>query len=94
MWEEIFFELGVYDAVGNFNMGASSSLEILKKLKIDPGGFTTAGCNKIDQSRLYNSEYKAKDSSILARKKLRSKRKGHNDKMTEKEVPTYSAGNF
>lgn len=88
------FELGVYDAVGSFNMGASSSLEILKKVKIDPGKYTTAGCEKIDISRVYNSEYKAKETSKLARKKLRSKRRGHNDKLTEKEGPTYSAGNF
>ena len=33
------FELGVYDAVGSFNMGASSSLEILRKAEMDPGNF-------------------------------------------------------
>ena len=88
------FELGVYDAVGSFNMGASSSLEVLRKTKIDPGKYTTAGCEKIDQSRLYRSEYKAKDLSKVARKKLRGKRKGHNDKLVEKEGPTYCAGNF
>ena len=76
------------------NMGASSSLEILKKAKMDPGKYTTADCEKIDKSRLYNSEYKAKDLSRLARKKLRSKRKGHNDKLIEKEGQTYCAGNF
>ena len=46
------FELGVYDAVRSFNMGASSSLAVLRKTKIDPGKYTTAGCEKIDQSRL------------------------------------------
>ena len=61
---------------------------------MDLGNFTTAGCQKIDQSRLYNSEYKAKDWSKLATKKLKSNRKGHNDKLTETEGSTYSAGSF
>ena len=42
------FELGVYDAVGSFNMGASSSLKMLKKAKVALAKFTTAGCKKID----------------------------------------------
>ena len=88
------FELWVYDAVGNFNMGASFSLEILRKVQIDLGNDTTAGCGRIDKCRLYNSEYKAKDSSIIARKRLLSKRKEHNDKLVEKEGPIYSADNF
>ena len=45
------FELGVYDAVGSINMGASSFLEIPKKANVDQGKFKTAGCD-IDRSRL------------------------------------------
>ena len=78
-------ELRVYHAVGNFSMGVSSAPEVLKKVKIDPGRYKTAGCDKFDLARLYNSEYKAKDSSTVARKKLRTKRKGHSDKPIEKE---------
>ena len=56
--ERNLFELGVNKAVGNIYMGASYSLEILRKVQIDPGNHTTAGCGRIDKFRLYNSEGK------------------------------------
>ena len=88
------FDLGVHDAVANFNMGAAASIEILKVLNITPGIFTEKNCNDIDNSRIYSGEYKEKDSSKLSRKKLRSKRKSKDDKDKDKEGITYGAGQF
>ena len=88
------FELGVYDAVANFNMGGSASLQVLIKCGIEPGKFSEKRCSEVDQSRLYASEYRVKDSSKLTRKKLGGKKKSKNDKEQEIEGATYGPGEF
>ena len=88
------FELGVYDAAASFNMGATASLEILKQCGFKPGMFTEKHCSEIDKIRLNAAEYRAQDSSKLARKRLRSKKKSYNDKQKEKEGDTYAPGAF
>ena len=52
------FELGVYDAVSNFNMGTEAVKLILGKLGIEPGRFTTKHCSDLDISRIYYAEYR------------------------------------
>ena len=88
------FELGVFDAVANFNMGTEAVKQILRKLGIEPGRFTSKHCSDLDNSRIYYAEYQKKESSKLARKKLRSKRKSKDDKNKEKEGETYAPGKF
>ena len=88
------FEFDVYDAVANFNMGAEAVKEILKKLGIEPGCFTSDHCCDLDNSRIFYAEYKCKYSSKTARKKLRSKRKAKDDKNKETEGENYAPGQF
>ncbi len=74
------FELGVYDAAANFNMGAEATKEVLRKLQIEPGQFTSRHYHALDNSQIYYAEYKRKGSSKATRKKSRSKRKSKDDK--------------
>ena len=55
-------ELGVYDAVTNFNIGKKASVLIYEKLNLIPGTFTLQGCDTINRKRLFASKYKEMDS--------------------------------
>ena len=55
-------ELGVYDAVTNFNIGKKASVLIYEKLNLIPGTFTLQGCDTINRKRLFTSKYKEMDS--------------------------------
>ena len=62
-------ELGVYDAVANFNIGKKASVLIYEKMNlILPGTFTLQGCNKIDRKRLLALKYKEMDSTKKTKK--------------------------
>lgn len=87
------FQLGVYDAVAHFNIGAKATIKVLRTLGISPGAFCLAGVQQADNLRVKKSIYKA-DNKNKTRKVLRGKRKRQSDKHEEKEGKTYSKGSF
>ena len=68
-------ELGVYDAVANFNTIKNVSVLIYEKMNFIPENFTLEGCDKINRKILFASKYKEIDSTKKRRKIRRSKPK-------------------
>ena len=62
-------ELGVYDAVANFNIGKKASVLIYERLNLIPGKFIMQGCDKINSKRLLASKYKEVYSTKKAKEK-------------------------
>ena len=85
-------KFGVYDAVGNFNIGMKSSIMIYEKLNMVPGIHTIRGANEINKLRLSFSSYRAIPHNKLRRQLLRARKIKKNDKVMEKEGPLYGAG--
>ena len=87
-------QLGVYDAVANFNIGRKASVLIYEKLGMIPGTYTLKGCSNLNKKRLFNAKYKANEHNKKRRKKLRAKKMGKMDKDLETEGVLYEAGGF
>ena len=87
-------EIGVYDAVANFNDGRSASLSILKQIGLVPGIHCEVACSNINKKRIQNSLMKTTDVSKTRRKVIRGRKKQKDDKNIEKEGKTYEAGGF
>ena len=87
-------ELGVYDAVANFNIVKKVSVLIYEKMNLIPGKFTLQGCDKISRKKLFAPKYKEIDSTQKRRKIRRCKAKQKDDKNKTKEGQTYMAGAF
>ena len=51
-------ELGVYDAVANFNIGRKAGILTYEKLNMIPGKYSLKGCQSINAKRLFASTYK------------------------------------
>ena len=68
-------ELGVYDAVANFNTIKNVSVLIYEKMNFIPENFTLEGCDKINRKILFASKYKEIDSTKKRKKIRRSKPK-------------------
>ena len=68
-------ELGVYDAVANFNTIKNVSVLIYEKMNFIPENFTLEHCDKINRKILFASKYKEIDSTKKRRKIRRSKAK-------------------
>ena len=51
--------LGVYDAISNFNHGQKAALETIKKLGIEPGVHMSKLCQNVNENRKRCSIYKA-----------------------------------
>ena len=81
-------ELGVYEAVANFNIGKKASALIYEKMNLLPGTFTLQGCDTINRKRLFASKYKEMDSTKKRRKIRRGKAKQKDDKNESKEGQT------
>ena len=86
-------ELGVYDAVANFNIGKKASVLTYEIMDLIPGTFTLQGCDTINRKRLFASKYKEMDSTKKRRKIRRGKAKQKDDK-NESKGQTYKAGAF
>ncbi|KAK3751312.1 hypothetical protein QZH41_007109 [Actinostola sp. cb2023] len=84
--------LGVFDAVGHFNIGCQSALNVLINLGMDPGKFCLGGLQGIDSLRINKSVYKAENKK--KRKILRAQRKHKGDKAKDHEGVTYAPGGF
>ena len=63
-------ELGVYDAVANFNIAKKASVLIYEKMNLIPGKFTMQCCDKIYRKRLFASKYKEMDSTKKTKKDM------------------------
>ena len=88
------FNMGVYDAVANFNIGSKAILEVLEKLGCRGGKYTVQGCRRSNIKRLSNADRKQRKEAIDRRRHLRGKHKKKEDKHQEKEGDTYAPGHF
>ena len=50
-------QLGVYDAVANFNIGRKASIFTFEKLNMILAKYCLEGCRKINEKRLSESKY-------------------------------------
>lgn len=87
-------ELGVYDAVSNFNIGRKATVLVFEKLRMIPGEYTLQGCRTINRRRLFASVYKNIELTRKRRKVRRGKLKQKDDKNEAAEGKTYEAGAF
>lgn len=87
-------ELGVYDAVAHFNIGAKAAVDILKEVNLEPGKFCVQAMNKTNKMRIERAGVKVRDSSKKRRKVLRGQKKRKDDKLVEEEGTTYKKGGF
>ena len=87
-------EIGVYDAIANFNIGRKASVLIYEKLGIRPGTNMLRGCNKNNNKRIYF----AKRQSCVKQRNIRRVRRSKKTKVAETlknvEGDTYGAGKF
>jgi len=88
------FQLGVYDAVANFNIGEQATLDIYKALGMEPGFFTRKGCSMTNRCRLKVASYKSLKSTKKQRKIIRGLKKRKGDKEKDQEGSTYAPGSF
>ena len=77
-------EIGVYDAVANFNIGAKASIDILKILDVEPSFHTIAGCKASNNERIRKVEIRMNPDKKLRRQILLGKKLKKNDKIIEK----------
>lgn len=54
-------QLGMYDAVANFNIGCKASIKTLDKLGISPGQYCQVECHQRDNLRVNKANYKEQD---------------------------------
>ena len=87
-------ELATFLAVGVFNDGSKAILDVLKNMGIIPGYNTKAGMKKMDYGRLRHSTRNSSEKQKSRRKRIRQRKKGYFDKLTEKEGTHYEAGAF
>ena len=78
-------QLGVYDAVANFNIGRKASILIFEKLNMIPGKYCLEGCRKINEKRLFASKYGNLEATKTRRKIRRGKAKNKDDKIMTKK---------
>ena len=53
-------ELGLFDAIAHFNIGAQTVLNLYQALGVTPGKYTVSGCQFLDKERLNNARYQVK----------------------------------
>ena len=87
-------ELGLYDAVAHFNIGAVTVIRILQALNFPSGKYTEEGCKLLDQLRVDGAEYKSKASTKKRRKVIRGLKKRKEDKNKQREGVNYASGQF
>ena len=77
-------QLGVDDAVANFNIGRKAIILILEKLNMIPGKYCLEGSRKVSQKRLSASKYDnpeaIKESKKIRRRRAKTKDRKNNDK--------------
>ena len=87
-------QLGVYDAIANFDNGKKACVDILEHLHLKPGYYTRQMCLSENKKRISLSIYKASDICKKRRKILRAKRRHVQDVHIEKEGTSSEAGGY
>ena len=87
-------ELATNLAVGVFNDGAGTIKSVVEHLGIKAGIHTKKACKKQDHDRLRDSARKNLEKTKKRRKKIRQRKKGYNETLTEMEGTVYEAGAF
>ena len=87
-------ELGVYDAVANFNIDRKASILIFEKFNKIPGKYCLEGCRKINEKWLSIWKHDKLEATKKCRKIRRGKAKIKDDKNNDKEGQSYEAGVF
>ena len=86
-------EMGVFDAIANFNFGSKASMDIFKYLNIVPGAlYGNNVYSTFNTKRLSLSSYKGLGTSKKRRKVLRAQKKRGDDIHIKKESPNYKYG--
>ena len=84
----------VYDAVGCFNDGRKSSLEILKHVGISPGYYTTNLSSILNSRRQKRASYRWEEKTKKRQKILRSLKKRKSDKAKKRKGPPTNQEGF
>ena len=87
-------EIATASAVINFNDGAHGIEKVMKRLGIAPGKFMVRHGRKKNLQRMNDSLKKASSAGKQRRKKLRSVKKGYEDKEKEEEGEIYKSGGY
>lgn len=87
-------EMGVSSAVINFNEGFKGLRGVFEKVFIDVGLHAKMGLKNRDRQRLREMQRKSSGPCKTQRKRLRNRKKGFEDKHSEKEGTTYACGAF
>jgi len=88
------FELGIYDAVAAFNIGAKSVIKIYERLGFECGHYTIKGCSGSNRIRLKDAGYRCLNKLKVRRKIIRGQKKSKGDKQKSKEGKVYGNGDF
>ena len=88
------FEIGIYDAISNFNMGNVSIVNTFKNLEMHPGYYTKQGCMDANMTRINNANRQLTTERKSRRKIIRGLKKLKSVKTKAKEGKTYKAGEF
>ena len=84
------FEIGIYDAVSNFNIGNMASIRTFEKLGMKVGDNMQKGCVVSDNSRISNSKRQSTDKKKDRRRYHRGLKKQKIDKCKVGEGKTWS----
>ena len=87
-------EMATAAAVLQFNDGGIGVLNVMKTLNMEVGYFARRGICQLMNKRVYFSVNKSNAVTKKRRKKLRSMKKGFEDKDLEQEVEKYITGGF
>lgn len=86
---------GVRDAVACFNIGNIARMQVLNKMCIQPGAFTTATMKRLDQERLLRARYAHSLQTKEKRKAKMMKRKREEGAILKNpQNVAYGAGNY
>ena len=88
------FEIGIYDAVSNFNIGNLSVIKTFEKLDIDPGIYTIQCCLDANKFKLDNSQRQSSIKKKNRRRYIRGIKQTKGDKTKLQEGETYCPGGF
>jgi len=78
-------QIARYLAIGIFNDGGRTILDVLEELGIAIGNYCVSFYKQLDKRRLYHAAYKSSEKGKIRRKTLRNRKRGYFDKDHETE---------
>jgi hypothetical protein len=87
-------DIATAGAVLQYNDGGHGIIKVMKRLNMKAGYFASRGIVRLMRRRIYHSDKKTKETAKKRRKKLRSIKKGFQDKDLETEGEKYCTGKF